>query len=152
MAGSPQKIASSLSEDAEQTALFTWCAMAHFAGRIAADDERSYSENGFAASNVVNPVTELQWFFSIPNGGNRSAREGMKLKGTGVRAGVSDTFLPVPRHGMHGLFIEMKKADGGTESPKQKEFGTFVQENGYGYCVCHGWEKARDILVQYLSL
>lgn len=151
MVGSPQKIASGLTEDHEQMALFVWVSMAAFAGINVANDERAYTISGWAVDNMNTPRPELLSMFAIPNGGERNVIVATKLKATGVKKGVSDIMFPLARHGMHGLFLEMKKAKGGKESPEQAKFGAAVLANGYGYCVCHGWEAARAILIEYLA-
>ena len=44
----------------------------------------------------------------IPNGGSRNQLEARNLKLQGVKSGVPDICLPVPRGKYHGLYIEMK--------------------------------------------
>ena len=51
---------------------------------------------------------ELVLLFAIPNGGLRNKVVAKKLKAEGVKAGVLDVCLPVPRGRYHGLYIEMK--------------------------------------------
>jgi len=53
---------------------------------------------------------ELKTAFAIPNGGKRDLREAANMKAQGVKAGVYDVFIPVPRGPWHGLFVEMKRA------------------------------------------
>lgn len=89
--------------------------------------------------------------FAVPNGGARSAITGARLKAEGVLAGVPDVFLAYPAGGLHGLFIEMKRARGGTTSTAQKIVGELLSRAGYGVAVCHGWQEARDYIEQYLA-
>ena len=51
---------------------------------------------------------ELKLLFHVPNGGKRNAAEAARFKAMGVKAGVPDLCLPVPRGGYAGLYIEMK--------------------------------------------
>ena len=128
----PEQIAGE-SEHSQQAALFCWAAAS------------------------VGTFPQLQWMFAIPNGGDRGdsmrsrAIHGGAMKAEGVKAGVADIMLPFAAHGMHGLFIEMKKCQGGVASKDQKDFGKHVQANGYGFCICHGWIEAKNILIQYLT-
>ena len=46
--------------------------------------------------------------FAIPNGGKRNAREGARLKKSGVLAGVPDLLLAWGTAGKAGLFLELK--------------------------------------------
>lgn len=94
---------------------------------------------------------ELKWMFAIPNGGSRNKKEGALLKAEGVKAGVSDIFLPVARCGFYGLFLEMKKEHQGITSELQIDFQRFSLEQGYLAVVCHGAEKASLILDVYMQ-
>lgn len=93
---------------------------------------------------------ELALLLHIPNGGKRNAREGARLKSQGVRAGVPDLCLPVPRGGHHGLWIEMKAPGRHTVSSAQKQWIEALTKQGYAACVCVGWEQARDVIAEYL--
>lgn len=130
----PDQLARSGSEDSEQMALFCWIQQ--------------------QVADGLYP--ELEWAFAVPNGGARDIRVAAKLKATGVKSGVSDVVIPVPRHGMHGLFMELKKSPefGGKvsqASDKQLEFGAAMQAMGYGFVVCCGWKEGRDVLIQYMN-
>lgn len=52
---------------------------------------------------------ELALLHHIPNGGTRDAVEAKHLKQQGVKSGVPDLCLPVPRGQYHGLYIEIKR-------------------------------------------
>jgi VRR-NUC domain. len=87
----------------------------------------------------------------IPNGGARDAVEGKRLREQGVKPGVPDLCLPVPRGRYNGLYLEMKKP-GGTESPEQVWWREKLTEQGYFSTVSHGWESAVQVLVWYMGL
>ena len=55
-----------------------------------------------------NICPEVKLAYHIPNGGSRNVIEARNLKLQGVKAGVPDICLPVPRGGYHGMYIEMK--------------------------------------------
>jgi hypothetical protein len=122
----PADLAKAGSEHAEQVALFAW-----------------------AALNIPKHP-ELKLLFAIPNGGLRSKITAANLKAEGVRSGVLDIFLPVARGPWHGLFIEMKK-QGGRATPEQLTFIDDVRAQGFGASICVGWEKASQVLLQYLD-
>lgn len=89
---------------------------------------------------------------AIPNGGHRSHSQGALLKLTGVTPGVPDLFLPVPRNGRHGLWIEMKSTDPKARpSKEQKEWLSYLAEQGYATALCRGFEQARDAILDYLN-
>lgn len=116
-------------EHAEQKALITWCELNR------------------------NIIPELRWIFSIPNGAYFHGNFGMinKLKSEGLKSGVADLFLPVPRGGKHGLFIEMK-AGYNKQSDEQKVFENFVMRNCYQYAVCYSFEEAQAVILKYLAV
>lgn len=87
----------------------------------------------------------------IPNGGWRSAATAARLKAEGVRPGVPDLMLPVASGGYHGLWIEMKRRDGGRVSAKQREWLDLLNANGYRAVVCHGAGEAIAEMEAYLA-
>ena len=114
-------------EDQEQIALFRWLDL----------------------ESAKHP--ELQLCFHIANGGYRTPIEAARFKAMGVKAGVPDIFLPVARGGFHGLFIELKRANGGRLSDAQRGWLEALRRCGYYAVMCHGWEAAREEIVQYLT-
>ena len=94
---------------------------------------------------------ELSLLFAIPNGGSRHPAEAAHLKGQGVRSGVPDVFLPVPRGGYHGLFVEMKRRKGGVVSGNQKDWIGALNGQGYRAVVCRGFQEAADCIEGYLG-
>ncbi|MCI8442549.1 MAG: VRR-NUC domain-containing protein [Provencibacterium sp.] len=96
-------------------------------------------------------VPELDYMFAIPNGGSRNVIEAANLKRQGVKAGVPDIFLPVPRGPYHGLWIEMKvKPNKLTE--KQRDWLAFLSRMGYRTAVCYGMNEARRDIVEYMQI
>jgi len=93
---------------------------------------------------------ELKWLMAIPNGGLRSKSTARKLQLEGVKPGVSDLFLPVPRGNSHGLWIEMK-AGRNKQTREQINFRRDMLAAGYSAVVCWSFEAARDIVISYLG-
>lgn len=93
---------------------------------------------------------ELELLHAIPNGGHRAAATAAALKAEGVKPGVSDLFLPVARQGFHGLYIEMKAADG-TLRAEQRQFLDAVRAQGYRAEVCKTAAPAIALLSAYLG-
>lgn len=98
-----------------------------------------------------NRYPELGLIYHVPNGGSRNPLEAANLKRQGVKAGVPDLCLPVPKKGYHGLYIEMKYGDNKT-TKKQKEWLEALQEQGYKTVVCYGAEEAQEVLKEYLGI
>lgn len=122
-------------EDAEQAAVFEW-----------------------AQWQPCGQGKILDYLVHIPNGGYRSPVEAARLKALGVRAGVSDLLLPLPRLTYHGLWIEMKRQlkhfRGPAESQKavsqeQLDWIAAMQRQGYAACVCYGADEAMKVLAGY---
>ena len=67
--------------------------------------------------------------FSVPNGGVRNAREGKKLKQTGVVSGVSDLIL---LYDGKANLIELK-TEIGSQSKNQKDWQRKVEMQGFSY-------------------
>src|SRR5208282_3957950 len=104
---------------------------------------------------------ELGLLIAIPNGGYRNAREAARLKRMGVRAGVSDYFLPCLNRGgpwplktKYGFWIELKAARPArsTTSGAQLNWLRAMDEHGYATLVCKGWVEAARTIADYLGL
>ncbi len=126
----PESIARTGTEHAEQAAVFCW------------------------AAGTPERRKQLRWMYAIPNGGGRSMQQGLALKAEGVKGGVADICLPMPMlsYGFHGLYIEMKKANGIPSDVRedQLEFGANVTLRGYAWYVAFGWKEAVHLIECYL--
>jgi hypothetical protein len=112
-------------EEGEQIALFTWIRL----------QQRMWPE--------------LALVHHIPNGGHRTKKTAGRMKALGAKAGVADIFLPVSRHGYHGLYIEMKSREGRL-TPQQQEFLQGVANQGYAVFLCRSFTEAKNCLTHYL--
>lgn len=115
-----------MSEHAHQTALFAW------------------------AAHARTEYPELEWLFAVPNGGHRHKAVAGRLKAEGVKSGVPDVALMVPRGGYAGLWIEMKY---GRNKPTVEQCRWIEALRGYGHRVeiCYDWTDARAVIEEYLS-
>ena len=100
---------------------------------------------------MVNQFPELKYLHHVPNGGSRHPAEAAKLERMGVVPGVSDLHLPVARGGFHGLWVEMKRQNGGKLSPAQKEWLDGMMQEGYLAVRADGAEQACEIIYKYLT-
>lgn len=97
----------------------------------------------------VKVYPDLEWLFAVPNGGHRSKAVAGKLKAEGVRKGVLDLWLPVPKSGFTGLIIEMK-TETGAVSTDQKRWINGMRAHGWRVEVCRSPEDAIYALRDYL--
>lgn len=93
---------------------------------------------------------ELRLIYHVPNEGKRSKTTAAAEKAMGLRAGVSDLCLPVPRAWFHGLYVEMKALDGKV-TKEQEEFLSAVREQGYCCCACWGANAAIWLIERYMK-
>ena len=102
------------------------------------------------ASLMERSMPELALLFHIPNGGKRDARTAAILKRSGVKKGVPDLCLPIPRNGYHGLWIELKV---GQNKPTfdQKRWLNELNRQGYLAKVCVGYSEAIQLIANYLK-
>ena len=114
------------SEHKEQVALFRWAE--------------------FAAARRP----ELRLLHAIPNGGHRHKAVAARMKAEGVRRGVPDVFLPIPRGAFAGLYIEMKTRRGRV-SDEQRRWIEALRAQGYRAEVCRDWNAARQLIEEYLG-
>lgn len=186
MALDPWSRAKSGTEHGEQSALFMWCNMARMFSVAAAEDPKSYSVAGYAKANYGLPpdgecIPQLGRLYAIKNQGHGDKIRGNQSKAEGVKAGVPDVFLPVPRHAwpnypmdlthtngmLCGLYIELKRPGSkkagkrkaevvdqaaGVTSNEQDDWVAYLRSQGYAVVVAYGWREAADVLLRYLNL
>lgn len=116
--------------------------------------ESAYQRNVFTWASVrLNIWPELALMFHVPNGGDRHVAVAAKLKAEGVKAGVPDIWLPVPRIPFTGLVIEMKRP-GGRVTKEQKWWLDQLAEQGWYVAVCDGQSpdlQAMELIKLYLT-
>lgn len=102
------------------------------------------------AEYAVCTYPELGLLYHVANGGSRNAREAHNLKLQGVKAGVPDICLPVPRGGYGALYIELKRVKRGRVSEEQRIWIDALSRAGNRAVVCKGFEEARKEIESYL--
>lgn len=92
----------------------------------------------------------IEWLHCSLNGVALSRAQAGKAKAAGMLAGVPDLFLPVPKGGLCGLWIEMK-AGRNKPTTEQAGFIAAMRAAGYRAEVCYEWPEARRIITEYLT-
>ena len=87
---------------------------------------------------------------SIPNGGDRTASERVRLHSEGVLAGMPDLCVLEACGGFHGLFVEMKTATG-QQSKEQKALQLQLNNSGYLCTVARSAAEGFEIIKEYLN-
>lgn len=123
-----KRINTTPTEDVEQSQLFAW------------------------ANWESGKYPELKLMYHIPNGGKRTKSEAARFKMQGVKSGIPDIFLSVPRGGYCGLYIELKRVKGGRISESQGKILKQLEIQGYASVVCYGAEQAQEEIIRYLKL
>lgn len=176
----PDELAKTDTEHAHQRAFFQWINLASRMGfglaKHTCNGKRIDAADIALAQNSGVNRPELSLFHAIPNGGHRSKPQAAKLRAEGVKAGVLDTFLPVPQHKPQavkeaeyagyshhideyycGLYIEFKDparrnhANGGL-SDAQLGFAVMVQQQGYHTAAAYTWREAANIVMEYYGV
>lgn len=94
-------------------------------------------------------VPEYSMIYHIPNEGKR--KNGAKLKRIGLRKGIPDLCLPVPKMGFNGLYIELKKDTSKKASKEQKEWLFKLEQQGYATSLCFGADEAINLITAYMT-
>jgi hypothetical protein len=103
---------------------------------------------------VVAPSLGL--LFAIPNAAKRSPGLAASMKAEGLKAGVPDLFLPVPRvnnagHRVPGLFVEMKVRPNRVTAA-QAQWIADLRERGYRVEICWSAVDAIEVIKSYLGI
>lgn len=94
---------------------------------------------------------ELALCYHVVNEGRRSYATGRRMVAEGLRKGVPDICLPVPNMRYTALYIELKRKNGGRLSNEQRGWIDALNRVGNLAVVCHGFEEARDTILEYLK-
>jgi hypothetical protein len=87
----------------------------------------------------------------VPNGGQRNAIVGAKLKAQGVKRGVPDVLVfdeicSTKLQGWNGLAIELKNGKAGRVSPEQAAWHDRLRKNGWRVDVCRSLDEVLAVL------
>lgn len=105
--------------------------------------------------NVINwmrhtyPLEESNTFH-FANERKCSIQTGRLLKRMGVKSGVADIFISLPRHEKHGLWVELK-VDDNYPTKEQKAFMERQFKNGYAVACCWELDAVKKVISNYLS-
>lgn len=90
--------------------------------------------------------------YAIPNGAHLAGgyAAASKLKAEGMRPGMLDLALAVPRDQFHGLYIEMKYGKN-KPSEDQIKVGGYLKSAGYHVCTCWTADSAIQAVKEYLG-
>lgn len=83
--------------------------------------------------------------FAVPNGGHRTMPEILKLKATGLRAGVSDLMV---NHLGTWYCVEVK-TDTGIQSKEQIEFQNIVENLGTRYIIVKSLDDFKRLVTNF---
>ena len=97
---------------------------------------------------------QLGLMFAIPNQGGKGKSaviRGLRMVNEGLKKGVPDIFLGVPRNGKHGLFIELKV---GKNKPSKNQLWWIhsLRAEGYAVEVCYGFLEAQTAIIDFLEI
>jgi len=94
---------------------------------------------------------EIELMYAVPNSGKRPGSQGGWMIAEGLKSGVPDVCLPVPRGKYHGLYLELKHGRNNA-TPEQQHWIDMLTAQGYRAVVVYEFEGARDALIDYLEI
>ncbi|EKN3943127.1 VRR-NUC domain-containing protein [Yersinia enterocolitica] len=115
-----------------------------------AETEEQAALIAWADKTVIDGICIGDYLIHIPNEGKRGPKAARDAKRLGLRKGVPDLFLALPRGGYAGLWIEMK-ADKGVLMGEQAEWISRLTIEGYAAKVCYGFKRTQAQIQYYLS-
>ena len=89
--------------------------------------------------------------YHIANEGKRTRYTGSLLRLLGMRKGVPDLCIPLPRGKYHGFYIEMK-SEAGKVTKEQTKWLKLLKNNGYATAICYGADEAINKIAAYMRL
>ena len=96
---------------------------------------------------------ELLHLYHIPNENKSGSLSiGKELKRQGVRPGVPDNCLPLPKGGWAGFYLELKRNIGDGPTDEQWEYLRWLRAHGHYANWARGNQEAFDLLMHYIKL
>ncbi len=105
----------------------------------------------WAGLATVNGIRPGEFLIHIVNEGKRGPKAARDAKRMGLRKGIPDLLLALPRAGYAGLWIEMKSKTGRLTTD-QKEWNERLNNVGYRAVICYRFEAAKCEIENYLKL
>ncbi|MDA5550080.1 VRR-NUC domain-containing protein [Yersinia massiliensis] len=105
----------------------------------------------WADKTVIDGICIGDYLIHIPNEGKRGPKAARDAKRIGLRKGVPDLFLALPRGGYAGLWIEMKAGEGKL-SQNQTIWLQRLSSVGYRAICCFGFAEGTVLIVNYINL
>ena len=96
-------------------------------------------------------LPDLAHLYAIPNGAATTENNRSRLVAEGLKQGVSDLHLPVPKGPYHGLWLEMKTSKG-IVTPEQARWIRAMRSLGHAALVVRSWADATAVIERYLAL
>lgn len=113
-------------------------------------EEADIQSEFFSQVKLFFPRIPDKLLFAVPNGGSRNKLEAINLKRQGVKPGVSDVILLIPKGGFASLCLEFKTKTG-KQSDEQKEFQKQAEMCGSKYVIVRSVKDAIDEMKEYLK-
>ena len=113
-------------------------------------EEADIQSDFFKQVKLFFPRIPDKLLFAVPNGGSRNKLEAINLKRQGVKSGVSDVILLIPKGGFASLCMEFKTKSG-KQSSEQKEFQKQAEMCGSKYVIVRSVKEAIQEMKVYLK-
>lgn len=94
----------------------------------------------------VNIEPDLALMYAIPNG---QYRPGQRPE-AGLKSGVPDICLPIPKGKYHGLYLELK-VNGNKPTGNQLDWLDRLNRVGYFTAVADGFDEAVNLITAYMG-
>ncbi|WP_261375743.1 VRR-NUC domain-containing protein [Yersinia frederiksenii] len=104
----------------------------------------------WADKTVIDGICIGDYLIHIPNEGKRGPKAARDAKRLGLRKGVPDLFLALPRGGYAGLWIEMKALNG-KPTLDQNQWLNKMNEIGYLATIKFSCVEAMKTITEYIN-
>lgn len=95
--------------------------------------------------------SDYKMIYHIPNEGKRKERTGANLKRIGMKKGVPDLCVAVPKLNLHGLYIELKLNNKKKVTNEQIQWIEDLTKRGYAATVCFNGDEAITLITAYIN-